>query len=625
MAGRRGRFLNRELSWLEFNQRVLDEAGDESVPLLERLNFLSITASNLDEFFMVRVGGLQLLLAKGDTRRDPSELTPGEQLALVNQRAHRITRDQYVVYRDVLEPALADQGIRRLLPEEATDAQRSFLENVFEDDVFPVVTPMAVRDGESFPLLVNLGLNIAARLEPSGRGKKPRFAVIPAGPGIARFIHVPSSSAFAYVLVEDLVSMFIERLFPGEKVLEAAPFRITRNADLSVREDLSDDLLAEMESVLRQRKISPCVRLELAAAASDTLRGFLRSSLDVHVNDIYPISGPLDLSAFRRVTRLKGFSSLKYGSWPPQPAPNVDTKRPISEQLRQRDVLLFHPYESFEPVVRLIDEASRDPNVLAIKQILYRTSADSPIVAALKRAAENGKYVTVLVEIKARFDEAQNIEWARELEEAGGQVIYGIKGLKTHAKLCIVVRREATGIVRDLHFGTGNYNESTARLYSDVGYLTRNEDLASDASMFFNAISGYSQQQPFLKLASAPNGLRKRILELITGETQRQKQGQKGLIMAKLNSLVDPEVIEALYTASRAGVEILLNVRGICCLRPGLKVLSRNITVLSTIDRFLEHSRILYFHRGGAGRGLYLQRGLDASEPGPPHRASRSR
>ena len=604
-------FLNRELSWLEFNQRVLDEALDTSVPLLERLNFLAITGSNLDEFFMVRVGGLQMLQEQRVTASDHSGLSPGEQLDAISGRVHQMNEDQYRCYGHEIEPQLSDYGIRRLTPEELSDKQRDFARHYFENQIFPVVTPMALelaRPGGRgvgsrtvWPLMLNLGLCVAVRIRiPATR--RFRLAIIPVGLKTERFVRLPAESGYSYILVEDLIALFIEDFFPGETVLDQAVFRITRNADLSLREDMAGDLLAKMKEVLDARKHSQCVRLEISRRCSRTLLGSLSRALRVASRDIYAQSGPLDLSAFRKIATVDGFSALKYETWPPLSPPDIDLKNSIFRELNGRHILLYHPYDSFEPVVRLVDEAADDPNVLAIKQILYRTSRKSPIVEALRRAAENGKYVTAIVELKARFDEARNIEWARELEQAGVQVIYGVKGLKTHAKLCIVVRQEEQGIVRYLHFGTGNYNEITAKIYSDASYMTTDPDLANDASAFFNAVTGYSQPQPFLKLKAAPLGLRETFLELIDIEIERKRQGQKALIMAKMNSLVDAEITRALYRASKEGVKVLLNVRGICCLRPGVPGLSENISVISIVDRFLEHSRLYYFYHGGEDR-----------------------
>jgi len=603
MARKQPRYINRELSWLEFNQRVLEEAEDKSVPVLERLKFLAITSSNLDEFFMVRVGGLRLLVSEGVTSRDASGLTPGQQLELITRRTHRMVEEQYAAYDDGIEPELADKGVRRIHPEKLTDAQTRYIEQLFEQEIGVVLTPAAVESPTRFPLVRNLGLQIAVRLRPEPGARKPRFAVIPVGAVLGRFITLPAGEAgYRYILVEDVVKLFVQRLFPGEPVAECVPFRITRNAGMSVDEDGAADLLAQMEKVLDARKQGDCVRLEIETGATQMLLAFLQKALNIAEQQTYHIPGPLDLSAFMKLAGMDGFEDLKYEPWTPQAPPAVDPTASIFAVLAQRDVLLCHPYESFEPVLRLIEEASQDPDVLAIKQILYRTSRNSPVIDALRRAAGRGKYVTVIVELKARFDEARNIGWAKKLEQEGVQVIYGVKSLKTHAKVCVVVRREARGIVRYLHFGTGNYNEATARLYSDVSYMTCDEDLGTDASAFFNAITGYSTPQSFLKLAIAPMGLREKVLELIESETERSRQGQKALIMAKVNSLVDRTLIDALYTASQAGVEVLLNVRGICCLRPGIKGLSDNIMVISIVDRFLEHSRIFHFSHGGEDR-----------------------
>jgi len=545
------------------------------------------------------------------TASDHSGMSPGDQLEAISLRVHKMNEDQNTCYEREIEPQLADYGIRRLNPTEMSDKQRDFARRYFTNQIFPVVTPMALelssrKSARSssrtvWPLMMNLGLCVAARIRiPETR--RFRLAIIPVGLKTERFVRVPSESGFSYILVEDLIALFIGDFFPGETVLEQAVFRITRNADLSVREDMAGDLLARMKEVLDARKHSQCVRLEVSSRCSRTLLTCLSRALRVAARDIYAQPGPLDLSAFRKIATIDGFSALKYETWPPLLPPDIDPKNSIFKELNGRHLLLFHPYDSFEPVVRLVDEAADDPNVLAIKQILYRTSRKSPIIDALRRAAEKGKYVTTIVELKARFDEARNIEWARELEHAGVQVIYGVKGLKTHAKLCIVVRQEDQGIVRYLHFGTGNYNEITAKIYSDASYLTTDPDLANDASAFFNAVTGYSQPQPFLKLRAAPLGLRETFLELIDVEIERKRQRQKALIMAKMNSLVDVQIIRALYRASQEGVKVLLNVRGICCLRPGVPGFSENITVISIVDRFLEHSRVYYFLHGGEHR-----------------------
>ncbi|MGC1276354.1 MAG: polyphosphate kinase 1 [Planctomycetaceae bacterium] len=599
------RYLNRELSWLEFNQRVLDEAACPDNPPLERLKFLAITASNLDEFFMVRVGGLRQLAAGRGSSADPTGMTPDEQLVAIADRTHRMAREQYALLAEI-EPLLAEAGLRREHPERLADRQARHLDEVFSNEVYGVVTPLAVRADEPFPPLAGLALNVCVRLgpDPSDTTGRSRFAVISFGRNASRFITLPSEGGggLHYLLLEDAVRVHAERMFPGEAIVECVPFRVTLNADLALREDQAGDLLSHMREVLDARKESDCARLEIADETSDETLRFLKTRLDVDERDVYRLPGPLDLSAFFRFSDVRGFDKLRNEPWPPQPAPSIDPTVGMFETIGRGDVLLYHPYESFEPVVRLIEEAAVDPDVLAIKQTLYRTSRDSPIVAALARAAENGKNVTAVVELKARFDEARNIAWAENLERAGVQVIYGVKGFKTHAKVVIIVRREPHGVQRYCHFGTGNYNESTARLYSDVSLLTSDEDLCSDAVAFFNAITGYSQPQSFRKLDAAPIGLRERLLELIEGETERSRQGQRARIDAKLNSLVDSEIIDALYAASQAGVKVRLNVRGVCCLRPGTKGLSENIRVISIIDRFLEHARIFYFRHGGDER-----------------------
>lgn len=592
-------FLNRELSWLEFNRRVLAEAMDPTIPLLERLQFLSITASNLDEFFMVRIGGLRLLLSEGITREDLSGFTPEELKKKIDRRVRLMIKDQYGCYQNQLEPELKKAGISRAKPERLSPQQYEYLQEFFRKTILPVASPIGLGPGRPFPLLSGLGLNIAVRLRRRKGQIRERFIILPLGPRLERFIFFPSHTNYLYLLLEDVVLHFLDQYFPEERIAESNVFRITRNADLTVEEDDAEDFLDEMQSVLRLRKTSGCVRLEIGAAASPSLRRFLCRNLRMDEDQIYPIDGPLDLSAFRRLVSLPGFDRLRNEPWQPQVIPGMDPRKNIFEEIGRRNLILLHPYQTIDPVVRLLEEAAEDPDVLAIKQILYRTSAESPIVAALCRAAEQGKHVTVIVELKARFDEARNISWARQLEDAGVQVIHGIKGLKTHAKVCIVVRREMQGIVRYMHFGTGNYNEKTARLYSDIGYMTCDADLGSDAVSFFHAITGYSVPMGYQKIEAAPLGLRAKLLELIAAEIQRWEAGQGGTIMAKMNSLEDPEIIRALYQASCAGVPVFLNVRGICCLQPGVPGMSENINVVSIVDRFLEHSRIIYFYQGG--------------------------
>ncbi len=597
-------FINREMSWLEFNQRVLEQAINPQVPLLERLKFLSITSSNLDEFFMVRVGGLQLQHQAAVASTDPSGMSVTQQLDAVAERTTRMIAQQYACYLEQLEPALATQGIERIRLNSASVRHREAADRIFQEEIFPVLSPMSIHENQDFPLLVNHALYVCVQIAvPKSRraaeGADYRFAIIPLGRALPRILTLPSDHGLTFALLEDVVSNFASSFFGGEPVLSTTTFRISRNADVSIQEDLAADLLHGMKELLQQRKTAECVRLEIDALANPETVAFLQHALRVNEQKTTRSPDPLDLSAFMQLSSLDGFDHLRDVPWSPQRSPLIDPTQSMFSTIAERDVLLSHPYESFSPVVRMIEEAADDPDVLAIKQTLYRTSRNSPIVRALRRAAERGKYVTAIVELKARFDEARNIEWAQELEEAQVQVIYGVKNLKTHAKVCIVVRREPRGIVRYMHFGTGNYNEATARLYGDVSYFTCSDEMGSDASAFFNAITGYSQPQQYHFLEAAPIGLRKKLIGLIDAEIERKKQGQRALIMIKLNALVDPALIEALYRASQAGVTVRLNIRGVCCLRPGVPGLSEHITVVSIVDRILEHARIVYFHHGG--------------------------
>ncbi len=600
MADKIDRFVNRELSWLEFNQRVLDEAACTTVPLMDRLFFLTITASNLDEFFMVRVGGLELMRQAGVRKRDAAGMTPVQQLTQISSRVKRMVTDQYTLYHDAVLPELAQAGLVLVAYDTLAAKERARMRDAFGGDILPVLTPMFLDPSGPTLLLQNLDLYVGVELASSEAGAACEYAVVPVGRNLARLWPIVRQTAgHAFVFIEDLVINNIGDLFPGRQVRSAAPFRITRNADMAVEEEFAADLSREMEAVLQQRRTSGCVRLEVGPNASRPMVAFLRDLLSVPQAGVVHINGPIDFAGLRALLAIEGYAGLHASSWPPQPSADIDPKEVLFEQIERKDILLSFPFESFDPIIRFVSEAADDPDVLAIKQILYRTSPDSPIIRALRRAAENGKHVTVIVELKARFDEARNIAWARELETAGVQVIYGVKHLKTHGKICMVVRREREGVVRYVHFGTGNYNDKTARLYTDVGLLTRDPGLGADASSFFNAISGRSQPRPYRLLEQAPLRLRERLLELIADETARAKQGQRARIMAKMNSLADPALIRALYSASKAGVEILLNVRGICCLRPGVKGLSDNIRVVSIVDRFLEHSRIACFHHGG--------------------------
>lgn len=606
------KYLNREISWLEFNQRVLDEANEESNPLLERLKFLAITGSNLDEFFMVRVGGLQHLYRTNSTSLDPAGLNATQQLSLISKRTHKLVTDQYACLSR-LERLLEQETIVRLTVEQLSEQQKQRAERLFGEDIFSVLAPISVYSADDFPQIAGRVIHVCVRLrvdhddprtldQQDDQGVGERFAVIPLSNVLPRFLTMPSETGYAYLLLEEAISLIVPRFFPNQEILEVVPFRVTRNADMGVREDGAEDLLSGMERILDARKSSNCVRLEIDSHVTEGTRRFLSSAFSVRDEEIFLTPGPLDLSAFMRLTSLHGFEKIKRENWTPQPSPLLDPTEKMFDILQKQSVLLYHPYESYEPILRFIDEAADDPDVLAIKQTLYRTSRESPISKSLMRAAEKGKNVTAIVELKARFDEERNIEWARAMEGAGVHVIYGVKGLKTHAKVCIVVRREPQGIQRYVHFGTGNYNESTAKLYSDASFMTSDDDLGADAISFFNAISGFSQPQKFRKIEIAPIGLREKVLELIDVESQRKKAGHKAAINAKVNALVDPQIIDALYAASQAGVTVNLNIRGICCLRPGVKGLSENIRVVSVVDRFLEHARILHFHHGGDER-----------------------
>ncbi|MEI8206630.1 MAG: polyphosphate kinase 1 [Kiritimatiellales bacterium] len=599
MTGKQKKFFNRELSWLDFNQRVLDEATNPQNPLLERLKFLAITAANLDEFFMVRVGGLQLVRKAGKRQTDAAGLTPKMQLDAIQKRVRQMIGEQYDCYKNELEPALSKGGIQRIQPETLNGEQENILSRLFTEEIFPVITPVALRDGSSCPAIQNLGLYMLVSLASETGGQKKRYAVLPLGQPFGRFTVLPSENGYAFILIEDVIKKYLGRWFTGLNVLECAVFRITRNADIAMREDEASDLLSGMTSILEERRWSNCVRIEIESSASRAAQQFLCTLLETDPSDVFRIDGLLSLKDFMPLSRIEGFSALKGKGWYPQSSPKIDRQRTMFDQIAEKNILLYHPYESFDPVVRLIEEAAEDPSVLAIKQVLYRTSSDSPIITALEEAAEAGKSVTALVELKARFEEERNINRAQRLEQAGVQVVYGVQSLKTHAKVCLIIRREPQGVVRYVHYGTGNYNDTTAKLYSDISFMSRDDDLGADASAFFNAVCGYSQPAGLCKVFMAPLGIRERLVELIDGEIERSRQGHKALILLKMNSLVDEALIEKLYEASRSGVRIKLNVRGICCLRPGVPGLSKNITVTSIVGRYLEHARIFYFYRGG--------------------------
>lgn len=585
---------------MEFNQRVLNEAIREDLPLLERLKFLAITAGNLDEFYQVRVGGLILLRRSRRNAPDASGLTPTANLAAIRERMLRMMDDQYTLLNEQLLPALASQGIRMLRAADLDPDRAAHMAGVFEDTIFPLLTPLAIDDGGEPPVVPALNMIVACRLSDPDT-QTSRHALIPIPDTLPRCLTLPVDSAdlHEFLLIEDLVIAHAADLFPGEKITSATAFRVTRNGDIAVQEEDAIDLAGEMEDVLTARRFADTVRLELPKDAPRELTAVVRRVTGAGTNETLRPDGPLGLSAFMDLAFLPGFDHLRDEEWPAQNSPALVPGSSMFETIAAGDVLLHHPYESFEPVLRLIEEAAEDPDVIAIKQVLYRTAKKSRIIDALIRAAENGKHVTALVELKARFDEARNLHRADELQRAGVQIVYGVKNLKTHAKICLVVRREDGRLRRYVHLGTGNYNESTARLYTDLSYLTCKPDYGNDASLFFNAVTGRSKLVKFQRLVPAPTAMKPRLLELITGEADRAKQGLPARITAKINSLQDPDIIKALYQASRAGVEIQLNVRGICCLKPGDAKFSKNIHVVSIIDRFLEHARLFHFHHGG--------------------------
>lgn len=599
-------YFNRELSWLEFNQRVLDQAFDTNTPLLERLKFLAISGSNLDEFFMVRIGGLLIQQDKAPESTDIVGWSPSEQLHALRQRIKEMVTDQYHAF-DVIIDALADQGIRRLTPDQLTSTQKAHLGMVFDEEVSSVVSPIAVDDAHNFPAMIGatMGLCVHLKGEVLGGGwdgqeenDGHRFAVLPLRRGLGRIWTVPSETGVHFVLLDDLISMFSDRFFPNQEVVETVAFRTMRNADVVVDEGAAD-LLAGMKTMLLERRTSDCVRLEIAADATEKTAGFLKSCLELDAEQVYRIPGPLDLAALMSLCSVQGYRDLKFEPWPAQRSPDFQPGDDIFEVIAARDRVLLHPFQDYQPVVDFVVSAAADPNVIAIKQTLYRTSRDSEMVNALRKAAEDGKHVTVIVELKARFDEQRNIHWARKLEEAGVDVVFGVRGLKTHAKVCLVVRKESSGVRRYMHFGTGNYNESTARLYSDISLFTCDPELGIDSVNLFNAITGLSIPQPMKKLVAAPIALRSKLNEMIDVEIEAAKSGRPAMIRGKFNSLVDRKIIDRLYMASQAGVQIELNVRGISCLRPGVPGLSENIRVISIIDRYLEHARIFYFLHGG--------------------------
>ncbi|MCC7492384.1 MAG: polyphosphate kinase 1 [Fimbriimonadaceae bacterium] len=595
-------YENRELSWAEFNHRVLEEATDERNPLLERLKFLAIVSSNLDEFYMVRVAGVMKQVAAGVREPRADGYTPLDLLDRLRRRLHRMVDEQYTHAREVVFPALRTAGIRVLQPTELSPQQTAAADEFFTREVFPVLAPLAIDPGHPLPFLRNLSLNLVVTLrQPWVQGAPPLMAVIEVPHVVKRFVPLPSAPGQRdLLLLEDLIAPRVERLFNGYQVLRVTPFRVTRNADLNIDEDEAEDLLRAIEAELRERERGNPVRLEIRHDVDPLALQFLVRELGLTQDDAYVVDGPLNLKDFFAVAGLPGFDSLRDR---PFVAPIVPALRAMDEgifaRIRRGDILLHHPYDSFSSVVDFVEQAAVDPDVLALKLTLYRTSGDSPIVHALQRAAENGKQVSALVELKARFDEGNNISWARQLEEAGVHVVYGLLGLKTHCKVLCAVRRDRDRIRQYIHLGTGNYHPSTAKLYTDLGLLTCDPEIGEDVCQLFNILTGYSEFPQWHKLAVAPRDLKKKLLRLIAREAEQSSRAHPGRIIAKCNAVIEPLVMRALYEASQAGVQIDLVCRGICGIRPGLEGISENIRVRSVVGRFLEHSRIYYFGNAG--------------------------
>ncbi len=597
-------FINRELSWLAFNDRVLLETKNASLPIYERLKFFSIVSSNLDEFFMVRVAGLKQQILGNVAETAADGLLPGEQLSAISDRSHAMVAEQYRTWKEELLPLLAEHQVFVLGYDALSAEQRAAAKVHFTASIFPALTPLAVDPGHPFPHLRNKTLNLAVFLRREGRRKRKTeqrenlVAVVQVPSVLKRLVKVPSATGNAYLWLEQLIAAHVVELFPGFSVVHSAAFRVTRNWDINVDEEESEDLLSSIQEELRRRDRGAAVRLEIDAAASKEAEEVLVSALKLTPADVYRIDGPLHGQDLGSLGELDPRPELHAEAFTPVTPPVFRDAESILSVISTRDVLLHHPYESFDPVTRFMEEAAEDPNVLAIKQTLYRTSLDSPVARALERAVENGKQVAVLVELKARLDEANNIAWARRMEESGVHVVYGLMGLKTHCKVALVVRKEGNGIRRYVHLGTGNYNPITARQYTDLSLFTTQEAVADDVTALFNMLTGYSTVPHWKKLTVAPLNLQNKIVALIERETERAASGHGGRILAKMNSLVDPTVIRALYRASQAGVEIDLLVRGICCLRPGMEGVSDRIRVYSVVDRYLEHSRVFAFGSG---------------------------
>ena len=592
-------YINRELSWLEFNRRVLEEAQDANVPLLERVKFLAIFSSNLDEFFMVRVGGLQQKVQAGIAWSSGADrMAPQEQLTRISQVVRQLVTMQYECLAKEILPALEAEGIVLRGPKDFKKSELRILGDIFRREIFPVLTPMAIDPGHPFPHLPNKSLNLAVMLQRPGHDKRV-FAIVPVPAVLPRFVFLSADKGHVFTPLETVIRMHLPELFPGMELDHPTVFRVTRDSEYEIDDDEVEDLLKTIEEEVRKRRRGAAVRLELETGASPEIEQRLLGWLDLEEQDLYRIPRVLDLTGLFQIHALPGYHHLRDPQFVPQPIPEFSRANDVWEAIRSRDILLHHPYESFGPVVDFIEAAATDDRVLAIKQTLYRTSSDSPVVRALERAADKGKQVTALVELKARLDEERNILWARELEKSGVHVVYGFVGLKTHCKVALVIRREADGIRRYVHLSTGNYNPQTARVYTDLGLFTCNPDMCEDASALFNYLTGYCELPQWRKIVIAPSRLQSFMVEKIDQETANQKAGKESRIIAKLNGILEPVIVQALYRASQAGVKIDLICRGICALRPGLVGFSENIRVVSIVDRFLEHSRIFYFGNAG--------------------------
>lgn len=591
-------YINRELSWLDFNFRILDESRDRNHPLFERIKFLAITASNLDEFFMVRVASLKNISSVD--KRDCAGMTAKEQLEAISEKTHKLVDMQYSTYTRSLMPLLAKIGVKVIERNELNESQLKFVTSYFRDEIFPILTPMAVDSSRPFPLIQNKVLNICALIKRNHNDNMTGFVTVPVPTICPRLIKLPSENGESvFILIEEIIQLFINELFTNYEIIDSGVYRVMRDADIPIDEDDSEDLLQEIQKNLKERERSEVIRLEIDESVNEKLLKILKKELNIKNDDAYLIKGPIDLTFLNKVYSQDGFDEYKYAKYTPQIPKRLQNCENIFDEIKKGDIFMHHPYNSFKPVTDLIETAAKDEKTLAIKMTLYRVSGNSPIIKSLEKAAQNGKSVTVLVELKARFDEKNNIVWARKLENAGCHVIYGLLGLKTHSKITEIIRREEEGIIKYVHLATGNYNDVTANFYTDMGIFTCRKEFGDDSGAFFNMLSGFCEPKRWNKLIIAPIWLREKTEAFIEREIRHAKEGRKARIIAKMNSLVDPQIIEYLYKASCAGVKVDLIVRGICCLRAGVPGLSENITVRSITGRYLEHTRIYYFYNDG--------------------------